>query len=79
MDTQALLSSIRAGEDTGLELKEIVFRGDRIAFGTDTGRDASKLAEVFVSMANTRGGRRPELEEIGQATKLTIFAARHEP
>ena len=56
MDTQALLSSIRAGEDTELELKEIVFRGDRIAFGSDPGRASSKLAEVFVSMANTRGG-----------------------
>ena len=56
MDTQALMSSIRAGEDTELELKEIVFRGDRIAFGPETGRAASKLAEVFVSMANTRGG-----------------------
>ena len=56
MDTQALLSSLRAGEDTELELKEVVFRGDRIAFGSDPGRAASKLAEVFVSMANTRGG-----------------------
>ncbi len=56
MDTQTLLSSIRAGEDTELELKEVVFRGDRIALGSETGRAASKLAEVFVSMANTRGG-----------------------
>ena len=56
MDIQALLSSIRAGEDTELELKEVVFRGDRIAFGSDPGRASSKLAEAFVSMANTRGG-----------------------
>ena len=56
MDTQALLSSIRAGEDTELELKEVVFHGDRIALGSDPGRASSKLAEVFVSMANTRGG-----------------------
>ena len=56
MDTQALLSSIQAGEDTELELKEVVFRGDRIAFGSDPGRASSKLVEVFVSMANTRGG-----------------------
>ena len=55
-DTKTLLSSIRAGEDTELELKEVVFRGDRIAFGSDPGRASSKLAEVFVSMANTRGG-----------------------
>ena len=56
MDIPALLSSIRAGEDTELELKEVVFRGDRVAFGSDAGRASSKLAEVFVSMANTRGG-----------------------
>ncbi len=56
MDIPALLSSIRAGEDTELELKEVVFRGDRIAFGSDPGRASSKLAEVLVSMANTRGG-----------------------
>ncbi len=55
MDIQALLSSIRAGEDTELELKEVVCRGDRIAVGSDPGRASSKLAEVFVSMANTRG------------------------
>ena len=55
-DTKTLLSSIRAGEDTELELKEVVFRGDRVAFGSDPGRASSKLAEVFVSMANTRGG-----------------------
>ena len=52
----ALVSAIRAGEDTELELKEVVFRGDRISFGADKGRATSKLAEVFVSMANTRGG-----------------------
>ena len=56
MDVQALLSSIRAGEDTELELKEVLFRGDRITFGSETGRATTKLAEVFVSMANTRGG-----------------------
>lgn len=52
----ALVSAIRAGEDTELELKEVVFRGDRLSFGADKGRAPSKLAEVFVSMANTRGG-----------------------
>ncbi len=29
IDKEERMSSIRAGEDTGLELKEIVFRGDR--------------------------------------------------
>ena len=52
----ALVSAIRAGEDTELELKEVVFRGDRLSFAAEEGRAASKLAEVFVSMANTRGG-----------------------
>ena len=52
----ALVSAIRAGEDTELELKEVVFRGDRLSFAAEEGRTASKLAEVFVSMANTRGG-----------------------
>ena len=50
------MSSIRAGEDTQLELKEIVFRGDRVSFAREEGRAASRLAEVFVSMANTKGG-----------------------
>ena len=52
----ALVSAIRAGEDTELELKEVVFRGNRISFAAEEGRASSKLAEVFVSMANTRGG-----------------------
>ena len=117
----ALMSSIRAGEDTELELKEVVFRGDRVSFASEEDRAAPKLAEVFVSMANTsyqpvrrnqllagfmrdykstvtggsfmeaRGegflnlvrdslrlsGRRPELEQIGDATKLTIYAAQY--
>ena len=51
----ALISSIRAGEDTELELKEIVFRGDRVSFVSREDRTAPKLAEVFVSMANTKG------------------------
>ena len=50
------MDSIRAGEDTELELKELRFRGNRISFGRDPGRPAPRLAEVFVSMANTNGG-----------------------
>ena len=49
----ALMSSIQAGEDTELELKEVVFRGDRVLFASEEGRAAPKLTEVFVSMANT--------------------------
>ena len=55
-DRSALLASIQAGEDTELELKEVVFRGNRVAFARDESRAASRLAEVFVSMANTKGG-----------------------
>ncbi len=51
-----LAAAIRAGEDTELELKEVVFRGGRSAFAGEQGRAASRLAEVFVSMANTAGG-----------------------
>lgn len=56
MNKQERMASIRAGEDTKLELKEIVFRGNRISFAREEGRAASRLAEVFVSMANTKGG-----------------------
>ena len=52
----ALAAAIRAGEDTELELKEVVFRGGRAAFPGEQGRAAARLAEVFVSMANTAGG-----------------------
>lgn len=52
----ALMSSIRAGEDTGLERKEVVFRGERVSFAAEEGRAAPMLAEVFVGMTNTRGG-----------------------
>lgn len=56
-DRDSLLASIRDGEGSGLELKEVVFRGGRVAFGGKKRRASSDLAEVFVSMANTRGGR----------------------
>ena len=56
IDIPTLLASIRAGEDTGLELKEVTFRGRRILLGRDEGRPATRLAEVFASMANTDGG-----------------------
>ena len=56
LDTTALLASIQAGEDTELELKEVVFRGNRIAFAREESHAGARLAEVFVSMANTKGG-----------------------
>lgn len=54
-DIEALLSEIVAGEDTFLELKEVVFRGNQILIG-DAGRAAPEIAEVFCSIANTEGG-----------------------
>ena len=56
IDSPALMASIRAGEDTGLELKEVTFRGRRMLLGRDESRPAARLAEVFASMANTDGG-----------------------
>ena len=56
LDTTALLASIQAGEDTELELKEVLFQGNRIAFARDESRAGARLAEVLVSMANTKGG-----------------------
>ena len=55
-DLSALMASIQAGEDTGLELKEVVFRGNRMMLGGEERRPAARLAEVFASMANTDGG-----------------------
>ena len=52
---QTLLSEIVAGEDSFLELKEVVFRGKQILIG-DAGRAAPEIAEVFCSFANTEGG-----------------------
>ena len=54
-DIHTLLSEIAAGEDTFLELKEAVFRGNQILIG-DAGRAAPEIAEVFCSIANTEGG-----------------------
>ena len=56
IDIPALMASIRAGEDTTLELKEVAFRGRMMLLGDDGTRPAGRLAEVFASMANTEGG-----------------------
>lgn len=55
-DPGKLLNEIAAGEDTFLELKEVVFRGDQVRFAREEGRAQAVIAEVFVSMANTEGG-----------------------
>lgn len=51
-----LIREILAGEDTYLEFKEVVFRGDQPRFANEEGRAPKMIAEVFVSMANTEGG-----------------------
>jgi ATP-dependent DNA helicase RecG len=55
-DKDELLSEIAAGEDTLLEFKEVVFRGDQVRFASEEVKAAKVIAEVFVSMANTEGG-----------------------
>ena len=55
-DMNELLSEIAAGEDTLLEFKEVVFRGDQPRFASEEGKATKVIAEVFVSMANTEGG-----------------------
>lgn len=55
-DQADLLKEIAAGEDTYLEFKEVVFKGDQIRFAGEEGRASKDIAEVFVSIANTEGG-----------------------
>ncbi len=54
-DLQCLMAEITAGEDTYLELKEILFKGDQVRMG-GVGKAAKEMAEVLCSMANTHGG-----------------------
>lgn len=56
LEVESLMASIHAGEDTELELKELIFKGNRIALGGSETRPAARLAQVLVSMANTSGG-----------------------
>jgi predicted HTH transcriptional regulator len=55
-DKQELLQEILAGEDTLLEFKEVVFKGDQVRFAREEIKASKVIAEVFVSMANTEGG-----------------------
>jgi predicted HTH transcriptional regulator len=55
-DVNTLVSEIAAGEDTFLEFKEVVFKGDQVRFAREEGKAQTVIAEVFVSMANTEGG-----------------------
>lgn len=51
-----LLREIRAGEDSYLEFKEVVFRGDQVRFAREEGRAAVVLAKLLSCFANTEGG-----------------------
>lgn len=55
-DVHELLKEIAAGEDTHLEFKEVVFRGNKLRFAREEGRTSMTIAEVMVSMANTADG-----------------------
>lgn len=55
-EVEKLMLEINAGEDSYLELKEIVFRGDQVRFGNEEGKSPNRLAEVFCSFANSDGG-----------------------
>lgn len=55
-DRTELLKEIAAGEDTYLEFKEVIFKGDQVRFANEEGTAAKVIAEVFVSIANTEGG-----------------------
>jgi ATP-dependent DNA helicase RecG len=55
-DKRELMQKIAAGEDTLLEFKEVVFKGDQVRFASEEGKASKVIAEVFVSMANTEGG-----------------------
>lgn len=55
-DNNELLQEIAAGEDTLLEFKEVVFKGNQVRFANAEGRAPKVIAEVFVAMANTEGG-----------------------
>ncbi len=55
-DRSELLREIAALEDTYLEFKEVVFKGNLVLFANEEGRAEKVIAEVFMSMANTEGG-----------------------
>lgn len=55
-DKTELLAEIAAGEDSLLELKAVVFKGDQVRFASEEGRAPKVIAEVLVSMANSEGG-----------------------
>ncbi|MDQ1351235.1 MAG: hypothetical protein QG657_1537 [Acidobacteriota bacterium] len=55
-DIDELMREITALEDSYLELKEIVFRGEQVRFGNEEGKAPNRLAEEFCAFANSEGG-----------------------
>jgi len=53
---EALLNEIRAGEDSLLDLKEVLFKGEQIQFARGEGRAQAELAKDLSCFANTAGG-----------------------
>jgi ATP-dependent DNA helicase RecG len=51
-----LLREIQAGEDSYLEFKEVVFRGDQVRFAREQARAPEAVAKTLSCFANTDGG-----------------------
>lgn len=54
--TEELLREIQAGEDSLLDWKEVVLKGDQVRFVPDADRAAVELAKDLSCFANTEGG-----------------------
>jgi len=51
-----LLREIQAGEDSYLDFKEVVFRGNQVRFAREEERAPNVLAKLFSCFSNTEGG-----------------------
>src|SRR3990170_4853716 len=51
-----LLREILAGEDSYLEFKEVVFRGNQVRFAREEDRASVVIARLLTCLANTDGG-----------------------
>jgi len=54
--TSELIHEINAGEDTYLEMKEVIFQGDAPSFGGERVKPTEEIAQVLCAFANTEGG-----------------------
>jgi hypothetical protein len=48
------MQPLNAGEDTPLELEEVIFRGNKLRFAREEGRASMKIAEVMVFVPTGR-------------------------